>query len=264
MIKLSVILITYNAAAHLEKCLASVAWADEIIVLDSGSQDATLEICRKYTKKVYLSEDWQGFGVQKNRVLSYAQGEWVLSLDADEVISEKLQFEIQKVIQSTEFTAFKISRLSRLMGRWIQHSGWQPDYVIRLFRRECAQFSDDLVHEKLEVQRGKVGTLHSPILHYAYDSIEQLLEKTNRYSSDSAKMLCTRGKRSGLNKAIFHGVWAFLRTYLLRRGFLDGQEGFLIAVAQAEVAFYRYIKLSYLQKNQSNKNLPSDENSTDF
>jgi glycosyltransferase involved in cell wall biosynthesis len=263
MIKLSVILITYNAAAHLEKSLASVTWADEIIVLDSGSSDATLEICRKYTKKVYLSEDWQGFGVQKNRVLGYAQGEWVLSLDADEVISERLQSEIQMAIQQTEFTAFKIPRLSQLMGRWIRHSGWQPDYVTRLFRRECAQFSNDLVHEKLEVLHGKLGILGAPILHYAYDSIEQLLEKTNRYSTESAKMHSARGRRGSLRQAIIHGVWAFLRTYVLRRGFLDGREGFLIAVAQAEVAFYRYVKLSYLQNNQLDKNLPSDKNLTD-
>lgn len=259
MIKLSIILITHNAATHLEKCLASVAWADEIIVLDSGSQDETLEICRKYTKKVYLSEDWQGFGVQKNRVLNYAQGEWVLSLDADEVISESLQFEIQNIIQYTEFTAFKISRLSRFMGRWIRHSGWQPDYVTRLFRRDCAKFSDDLVHEKLEIQQGRVGTLQSPILHYAYDSIEQLLEKTNRYSTDSANMLYTKGRCGNLSQAIFHGIWAFLRIYLLRRGFLDGKEGFLIAVAQAEVTFYRYIKLNYLHNNQRDENLPSDK-----
>lgn len=264
MIKLSVILITYNAAAHLEKCLASVIWADEIIVLDSGSQDATLAICRKYTKKVYFSEDWQGFGVQKNRVLSYAQGEWVLSLDADEVIPEDLQFEIQQAIQDTDFAAFKISRLSRLMGRWIRHSGWQPDYVTRLFRRECAQFSNDLVHEKLEVQLGKVGILDSQMLHYTYDSLEQLLEKTNRYSTDSAKMLHARGQHGSLYQAIFHGVWAFLRTYLLRQGFLDGREGFLIAVAQAEVTFYRYIKLSYLNNNQLDKNLPRNKNLTDF
>jgi glycosyltransferase involved in cell wall biosynthesis len=248
MLKLSVILITYNAAAHLEKCLASVAWADEIIVLDSGSQDATVEICRKYTKKVYFSEDWQGFGVQKNRVLAYAQSEWILSLDADEVIPENLQIEIQQAVQQTEFTAFRVSRLSRFMGRWIHHSGWRPDYVTRLFRRDGAKFSDDLVHEKLEVQHGKVGTLHSPMLHYTYDSIEQLLEKTNRYSTDSAVMHEARGKRGSLRQAIGHGMWAFFRTYVLRRGFLDGREGFLLAVANAEVAFYRYVKLLYLNK----------------
>jgi len=246
MLKLSVILITYNAAAHLEKCLASVAWADELIVLDSGSQDATVEICRKYTKKVYFSEDWQGFGVQKNRVLAYTQGEWVLSLDADEVIPENLQIEIQQAVQQTEYTAFRVSRLSRFMGRWIHHSGWRPDYVTRLFRRDGAKFSDDLVHEKLEVQHGKVGTLHSPMLHYTYDSIEQLLEKTNRYSTDNAKMLYNQGIRSSLSKAISHGIWAFLRTYLLQLGFLDGREGFLIALANAEGTYYRYIKLFYI------------------
>jgi glycosyltransferase involved in cell wall biosynthesis len=249
MLKLSVVLITYNAAAHLEKCLASVAWADEIIVLDSGSRDATVAICRKYTKKVYFSEDWQGFGVQKNRVLAYAQGEWILSLDADEVVPESLQIEIQQAMQQTEYTAFQLSRLSRFMGRWIHHSGWRPDYVTRLFRRGCAKFSDDLVHEKLEVQHGKLGRLQSPMLHYTYDSIEQLLEKTNRYSTDSALLHHARGKQGSLRRAIGHGLWAFFRTYVLRRGFLDGREGFLVAVANAEVAFYRYVKLLYLNKN---------------
>ena len=249
MLKLSVVLITYNAAAHLEKCLASVAWADEIIVLDSGSRDATVAICRKYTKKVYFSEDWQGFGVQKNRVLAYAQGEWILSLDADEVVPESLQIEIQQAMQQTEYTAFQLSRLSRFMGRWIHHSGWRPDYVTRLFRQGCAKFSDDLVHEKLEVQHGKLGRLQSPMLHYTYDSIEQLLEKTNRYSTDSALLHHARGKRGSLRRAIGHGLWAFFRTYVLRRGFLDGREGFLVAVANAEVAFYRYVKLLYLNKN---------------
>jgi glycosyltransferase involved in cell wall biosynthesis len=253
MLKLSVILITRNAAAHLEKCLASVAWADEIIVLDSGSQDATVEICRQFTQNVYFCEDWQGFGVQKNRVLAYAQGEWVLSLDADEVIPENLRIEIQQALQQTEYTAFKLQRVSRLMGRWIQHSGWRPDYVVRVFRRGGARFSDDLVHEKLEILQGKIGTLATPMLHYTYDSIEQLLEKTNRYSTASAAMHHARGKHGNIWQAIGHGFWAFFRTYVLRRGFLDGREGFLLAVANAEVAFYRYIKLLYLDNNQSDK-----------
>lgn len=250
MLKLSVVLITCNAAAHLEDCLASVAWADEIIVLDSGSQDATVEICRKFTQKVYFSEDWQGFGVQKNRVLAYAQGEWVLSLDADEVVPKQLQIEIQQAIQQTEYTAFKLSRSSRFMGRWMQHSGWRPDYVTRLFRRDSAEFSDDLVHEKLEVLQGKLGTLDTPLLHYTYDNIEQLLEKTNRYSTASAVMHYARGKRGSIWQAVGHGLWAFFRTYVLRRGFLDGQEGFLLAISNAEVAFYRYVKLRYLDKNK--------------
>lgn len=257
MPSLSVTIITKNAANHIARCLASVDFADEIIVLDSGSSDKTVEICRTFTERVFINTDWQGFGVQKNRALAYATGEWILSLDADEQVTLPLKTAIGEALKQSNYTAFRIVRQSHYCGRLIKHSGWQSDYVIRLFRRESAQFSNDLVHEHLQVLQGKVGTLTAPLLHFSFSSLEEVLEKVNAYSSASAQMLYLRGKRSSLTKAILHGIWAFFRTFLVKRGFLDGREGFLLAVSNAEGTYYRYIKLMYLQENASSQ---SDNN----
>jgi len=253
MPSLSVVIITKNAAAHIADCLASVTFADEIIVLDSGSHDNTLGICRQFTEKVFINTDWPGFGIQKNRALNYARSDWVLSLDADEQVTPALQQAIQRAIQQSTATAFKIPRHSCYCGQWIKYSGWQADYVTRLFRRDCARFSDDLVHERLQVLHGNVGTLTAPLLHFSFDSLEDVLNKVNTYSSASAQMLYTRGQRGSVGKAILHGLWAFIRTYLLKRGFLDGRAGFLLAISNAEGTYYRYIKLMYLQENTTSK-----------
>ncbi|MEK8018512.1 MAG: glycosyltransferase family 2 protein [Candidatus Parabeggiatoa sp.] len=250
---ISVIIITFNAAHHINACLASCAWCDEIIIVDSGSTDNTVALCRSYTDKIFITDDWPGFGPQKNRALDKATGKWVLSLDADERISAILQQEIKDVINQAMETAFRLPRQSRYCGRWIKHSGWAPDYVIRLFRRESARFSDDLVHEKVEVLQGKVGTLKTPLLHYAFNSLEEVLEKVNRYSSANAQQHYAQGQQASLTKAIVHGLWAFVRTYLLRAGFLDGREGFMLAVSNAEGTYYRYLKLMYLQENVKNQ-----------
>lgn len=248
MPKISVIIITKNAAHQIAACLESVQWADEIIILDAGSQDNTLAICREFTDSVYVNPYWQGFGVQKNRALAKAQHEWVLSLDADEVVTPALRQEIVQVINiAQEQTAFQIPRQSYYCGRWIKHS-WGDDYVTRLFRRKKAKFTEDLVHEKIQLRQGKLGTLTQPILHYSFNSLEEVLEKTNFYSTASAQMLYQNGKRSNLTKAIFHGLWTFLRFYIFKLGFLDGREGFILAVSNAEGTYYRYLKLMYLQE----------------
>lgn len=249
MIKLSVIIITKNAAAHIEVCLNSVAWADEIIILDSGSSDNTLSLCRAFTDKIFINDNWLGFGKQKNRALAKASGEWILSIDADECVTPALQQQIKEAIaNATIETAFRMPRRSRYCGRWIKHSGWYPDYVIRLFRRDAAQFTDDIVHEKVEILQGKLATLNTALLHYSFDSLEEVLDKVNRYSSANA--LKNPTKKSSLKKAIFHGLWAFIRTYFLRMGFLDGRQGFMLAVSNAEGTYYRYLKLMYLQENE--------------
>jgi glycosyltransferase involved in cell wall biosynthesis len=256
VIKLSVIIITKNAAAHIETCLNSVIWADEIIILDSGSTDNTLSLCRAFTDKIFINEDWLGFGIQKNRALAKASGEWILSIDADECVTPALQQQIKDAItNATTETAFRMPRRSRYCGRWIKHSGWYPDYVIRLFRRDAAQFTDDIVHEKVEILNGKLATLNTPLLHYSFNSLEEVLDKVNRYSSANALKNST--KKSSLKKAIVHGLWAFIRTYFLRMGFLDGREGFMLAVSNAEGTYYRYLKLMYLQEEneQSNNNI---------
>jgi glycosyltransferase involved in cell wall biosynthesis len=241
MKELSVIIITKNEGHNIRACLESVAWADEIIVVDSGSTDDTASICREFTPHVY-SHDWPGFGPQKNRALDYASKDWVLSLDADERIPLELHTEIQSVMREGIEDAYEIPRLSSFCGRNIHHSGWRPDYVTRLFKRGAGRFSDDLVHERVIVT-GSTGKLRQSILHESFRDAEELLDKINRYSTASALMLRKNNRTASLKKAVAHALWAFLRTYILRAGFLDGREGFMLAVSTAEGTYYRYVKL---------------------
>lgn len=241
---LSVIIITKNEAELIGQCLESVKWADEIIVVDSGSTDETVDICRRYTDKVVVT-DWPGFGPQKNRALAMATGNWVLSIDADEQITPELAREIQSSIASTAHQVFTLPRLSSFMGRYIRHGDWWPDQIARLFLRDQCKFSDDLVHERL-IHPKPAGKLANLMLHQSTRSIEQLLAKTNSYTSSGAKRIHANGKKSSLPKAIAHGIWAFIRGYFFKRGFLDGKEGLIIAISVAEGSFYKYVKASYL------------------
>jgi len=241
---LSVILITHNEAGRLAATLEAVAWADEIIVLDSGSTDGTQAIARQFTDKVSVSEDWPGFGVQKNHALALATGAWVLSIDADEIVSPALASEIRAVLQSPTHDAYAIPRLSSFMGREMRHSGWWPDEVLRLFRRGAARFSADVVHERL-VFDGRVGRLREPLHHASFSTMEQVLDKVNRYSSAGAERLDVQGRKASLSTAVGRGLWTFFRTYVLKAGFLDGREGFMLAVSNAEGVYYRYLKLMY-------------------
>lgn len=249
MASLSVIVITKNESDTIEACLKSVAFANELVVLDSGSTDDTVQKARALGAKVSISADWPGFGVQKNRALALASSDWVLSLDADERLSEPLQAEIRAVLAAPAHEAYALPRLSSYCGQEIRHSGWYPDHVTRLFKRGSAEFSHDLVHEKLIVQ-GPVGTLHALMCHESFRSLEAVLDKVNRYSSAGAQGLLDRGKTSSLGKAIGHGLWAFVRTYFLRLGFLDGRMGFVLAVSNAEGTYYRYLKLWLLRERR--------------
>ena len=239
---LSVIIITKDEEAAIRRCLESVSWADEIVVVDSGSADRTVEICRQFGAKVQVTVDWLGFGVQKNRALDAASGEWVLSVDADEWLSPALQTEIRRVVVAPgDYAAYRMPRLSSYCGRLMRHSGWWPDPVLRLFRRGRARFSDDLVHERLIVQ-GTTGALSQPILHESFVDFEEVLDKINRYSSAGAQAMAAKGRKGSLVHAVAHGLWTFLRTYVLSAGFLDGREGFMLAVSNAEGVYYRYLK----------------------
>ena len=242
---ISVILITKNEAALIRQALDSVAWADEIVVVDSGSTDGTVEICREYTDKVFVT-DWPGFGTQKNRALDLATCDWVLSIDADEQVTPELAQEIRTTIAAARAEGYRLPRLSSYCGRFMRHSGWWPDEVLRLFRRGQAWFSDDLVHERL-MFRGKVSRMSNLMLHDSMRSLDQMLAKVNHYTTAGAERMLRAGKRGGLGKAIGHGMWAFIRTYIFKRGMLDGREGFIVAVSAAESAYYRYLKCFYLQ-----------------
>lgn len=246
---LTVIIITKNEEASIGNCISSVAWADEIIVVDSGSTDRTENICRQYTDNFYTN-DWPGFGPQKNRALALATKEWVLSLDADEMISPELRRELEHVMTNPEtYSAFVIPRRSSYCGRFMHHSGWWPDYVTRLFRKGSARFSDDLIHERIMVD-GSMGRLKHPIIHEAFEDMEEVLETMNRYSTIGAKMMHEHGKHGNLSKAILHGLWSFFQTYMVRLGFLDGREGFMLAVSNAEGTYYRYLKLMLLMEKK--------------
>jgi glycosyltransferase involved in cell wall biosynthesis len=245
---LSVTVITKNEAENIEACLRSVPFADQVLVLDSGSTDNTVQIAQALGAEVSVSLDWQGFGVQKNRALALANSDWVLSLDADERLSPELQEEIRTVLEAPAFDAYSFPRLSSYCGQYMHHSGWYPDRVTRLFRRQSAQFSDDLVHEKI-VTSSTVGELESNLLHESYRSFEAVLDKANRYSSAGAQSLLKKGRKASLRTALGHGLWAFFRTYFLRLGFLDGRMGFVLAISIAESTYYRYLKLWLLSRD---------------
>ena len=228
----------HNIAA----CLESVKFADQIVVLDGGSTDGTVGLAKNMGAQVDIDADWQGFGIQKNRALALASGVWVLSIDADERVTPQLQAEIVNAMRSTAFSVYCFPRLSSYCGQFMRHSGWYPDLSTRLFKRGFAQFSDDLVHEKLLTSH-LVGRLHAHLLHESFLGFEAVLDKANRYSTAGAKILHAKGKTASFGKAVGHGLWAFFRTYILRLGFLDGRMGLVLAISNAEGTYYRYLKL---------------------
>ncbi len=241
--RLSVVVITRNEQLNIEPCLRSVEFADELVVVDNTSSDQTADLARQLGAMVAVTPDWPGFGPQKNRALDLATGDWVLSLDADERVTPELRQEILTVITSADAAdCYSIPRSSWFCGRFIRHSGWTPDYVDRLFKRGSARFSDDLVHERL-VHRGQSQPLKNALLHYSHRSFSDVLTKIDRYSTASAQQAWGRGKRSSVWGAVGHGLWAFVRTYVFKAGFLDGGHGLALAIANAEGSYYRHIKL---------------------
>jgi glycosyltransferase involved in cell wall biosynthesis len=244
----SAIVITTNNESTIRRCIESLAWTDEVIVVDAGSSDATVDICRALGAKVEVTADWPGHGPQKNRALDRATGEWVVSLDSDEWMTPALREELKAAIAAPAGnSAFALPRRSSFCGRFMRHSGWWPDYIVRVFRRDAARFSEDHAHDRVIVN-GRTGRLREPILHEAVTSFEQMILNLNAYSSNGARMHHANGRGASLATALLHGWWAFTRTYFLRLGFLDGREGFMLAVANAEGSYYRYLKLMLLSE----------------
>ncbi len=248
--KLSVIVITKNEAANIADCLKSVAFADEFIVVDSGSTDGTVELARALGARVEVTPDWPGFGPQKNRALDLATGDWVLSIDADERVTPELAREIQDTINAPAADTYEIARLSNFCGRDIRHSGWWPDYVLRLFKRGTARFNEAAVHERVVPASGQPLQLKGYFQHYPYDNLDALITKVNRYSSDAAAMMYAKGRRTSVFGALGHSFWTFVRIYLIRRGFLDGRHGLVLAVTAAAGSFFRYSKLMFLAEKK--------------
>lgn len=238
--RLSAIVITRNEEANIAACLDSLAFCDERIVVDCGSTDRTVTIAREKGVRVAY-HPWQGFGAQKNHALSLARGDWVLSLDADERVSPALAAAVKSAIEEKVVDGYEFPRLSSFCGRPLRHSGWYPDYVLRLFRRGHGRFTDVIVHERV-VCDGLVARLAEPLIHHPVVKLEDALSRVDRYSTASAAALVASGRRVTFMTGIGHGLGSFLRAYVLRRGFLDGAEGFLLAVANAEGSYYRYMK----------------------
>jgi len=253
---ISAIVITKNEAHDIGDCLASLqGWVDEILVFDSGSTDGTQDICRTLGATV-VETDWPGFGPQKQRALEAARGPWIVSLDADERISPALRDEILTAVAASQADIYRIPRSSNYCGTWIRHSGWSPDYVVRLFKRACARFSADLVHERVIAADGATyGTLTQPLIHYSFRDFSEVLGKIDSYSSYGATQGAARGKRGSLRSALLHGLWAFLRTYVVQRGFLDGRMGLVLAISNAEGTYYRYLKLMLIEQQRGGAGL---------
>lgn len=245
MTRLSATLIVRNEAAGLRECLESVKWADEIVVVDGGSDDATVEIAREYTDKVYVEPDWRGYGIQRRRAQARARGDWILMIDADERVTPALRAEIERAVAGDERDrVYAVPRLSFCFGRFIRHGGWYPDYVVRLYPRERAGYDDTPVHEKVRYGAGmSEARLAGDLIHYTYRDVEHYLVKSAGYAAAWASARERAGKRAGLAQGLAHGVACFARMYLLRAGFLDGRAGFLLALLSAHSTFVKYADL---------------------
>lgn len=241
---LGVLMIVKNEAKHLAACLDTVAeWVDEIVIVDSGSTDDTETIARQYTDKFYRYNDWPGFGPQRQRAQQHMTTDWVLALDADERVTPALKNEILQVVTTSQpGHAYQINRLSEAFGKTIRHSGWSPDWVLRLYRRQETSYNDALVHEKVETQHLKVEKLKGRLMHYTFDSLSQYTRKTALYATSWADQREGK-KQSSLLTAILHSIARFLKMYVVKKGFLDGRHGLLLAILSANTVFIRYADL---------------------
>ena len=243
---LAVAIIAKNEALHLKACLETVkGWVDEIVVLDSGSTDGTEEIARSYTDKFYLNEQWPGFGPQRQLAQSYVESDYILWLDADERVTPELKQSILAAVASNKTdTVYQFPRLSWVFGRYIRHCGWYPDRVLRLYPTKLTQYNDALVHEKVKVTASmKVETLQGDAIHYTYNDIHHYLVKSAGYAKAWADQREKRGKKSSISQGILHALGCFLKMYVLKAGFLDGKQGFLLSLLSAHSTFVKYADL---------------------
>lgn len=240
MPRLSAIIITKDEAANIGACLESLAFCDERIVVDSGSSDGTLLIAKEKGARVDV-HGWSGFGPQKNHALSLARGDWILSIDADERVTPELGREILAAIDRVDVVGYEIPRRSSFCGHMMRHAGWNRDHVLRLFRREKGRFTDDVVHERV-VCDGKVARLKAQLDHHPVAKLEDAIRRIDQYSTLGAQKIVASDRKVSFMTGILRGLATFLRVYFLKLGFLDGSAGFLLAVANAEGTYYRYMK----------------------
>jgi len=239
--RLSVVVVTLNEEERLRACLESVAWADELVVIDAESQDKTVQIAREFTDRVIV-RPWPGFAAQKNFGLAEAGGDWILSLDADEQVSPELRDEIARVLATGgPCDGYRAPRRNIFWGQWVRHGGLWPDWQLRLFRRGRGRFVERAVHESVEVT-GAVGRLGSPLVHKSYRDVADFLARADRYSTLAAEEWVRSGKRVRVSDLVLRPAGRFLSMYVLRLGCLDGRRGFLLATLYAYYVFVRSAK----------------------
>lgn len=243
---LSVVLITLNAASQLDACLASAAFADELLVVDSGSTDGTVEIARARGARV-VEHPWLGFGPQKQFAVKAAKHDWVLCLDADERVSEALRASIQRELASPGARVYAMARCNRFLGRWLRHGEGYPDWSTRLFHRDHARWSDDPVHEKV-LATGPVARLQGDLMHESAETLSRYLDKQNRYTTLAAERMAREGRRAGAWQMVLSPVFRFIKFYLLRAGFLDGVPGLVHVSIGCMNSFHKYAKLIELNR----------------
>lgn len=251
---LSVVMIAKNEAELLSECLQSVAWADEIIVLDSGSIDGSVALAESLGAKVFTHTDWQGFGKQRQKAQSYATQDYVLMIDADERVTPELRHAIEQVLANADDNVvYSLGRRNLFLGRFMRHSGWYPDRVNRLYANQRYRYNDDLVHESLNTGGAKVVPLQGDLLHLTCRDFFAFQRKQLHYAEQWAIQRHQAGKRCGYLSILTHTLGAFCKTWLLRAGFLDGKQGLLLAVVNAQYTFNKYAALWALGRNYSEK-----------
>jgi (heptosyl)LPS beta-1,4-glucosyltransferase len=247
-VKLTVTVITHNEAHNIAAALESVAWADEIIVVDSHSTDETVSIARRHATRVER-RDWPGYGAQKNRAADLASNDWILSIDADERVSPDLAYEIRALMQAGPACAgYRMPRVTWYLGRWLRSTDWYPDYQLRLYDRRAGRWSDHRVHESVEL-RATPGRLRHELQHYAYRNVSHHLSTMDRYTTLAAEEWMARGKRTTVIAPVVHAPMAFVRNYILRGGIRDGSAGFLVSALNSYYVFLKYVKLWELQRS---------------
>jgi glycosyltransferase involved in cell wall biosynthesis len=244
-VKISATIITFNEERHLPRAIESLRCADEIVVVDSGSTDRTVELAEKLGARVVEAE-WPGYAKQKNFAAQQAAHDWILSLDADEALSEALEAELwQWKKREPDCDAYTMPRLAQYLGRWIHHSGWYPDRKVRLYDRRKARWEGEYVHESVKVS-GTIGHFESNLLHFTCDSLSEHLKTMDRYTTLAAEQLLANGKQVTWGRLVFEPVWTFFSTYFLKLGFLDGIEGLAIANMAALYNFVKYAKARFM------------------
>ena len=238
MTKLSVIIITKNEEENIRDCLETVKWADEIIIVDSFSRDKTVEIAKEYTGKIFQKE-WMGYGKQKNFALEKVTGDWVLNIDADERVTKELAQEIKEAIQEKEYDGYYIPNKAYFLGKWIRHSGWYPDYHLRLFKKGKGRFNERIVHEAVQIA-GKKDYLKGSIEHFTAKSIGEYLKRMDKYAKLTIE---ERGGRAGWHQVFFRPPFTFFKMYIIKRGFLDGIHGLILALCHSFYTFSKYARL---------------------